>query len=219
MISARGPDSASADEPGIDVRAPLLRVARQTPRPLHQDCGSGLRTVALGYQALLNGDSEIVVAGGQESMSDPSGNPAKSKKSDPPLPARSRASRRARRGPISQPRWPRCQPPALQPQSRPVPTAGRAQTTSLPSMVSRNLAENAVFSFERNQARGGYEIGPSSPTPCCRCPTIAYKHTMTVKGPPRLAPGGANCEARTYERKTQKGSARNSPKERRFGLR
>ena len=32
-------------------------------------CGSGLRTVALGYQALLNGDSEIVVAGGQESMS------------------------------------------------------------------------------------------------------------------------------------------------------
>src|SRR5271163_3616299 len=31
MISARGPDSASADEPGMDVRAPLLRVARQTP--------------------------------------------------------------------------------------------------------------------------------------------------------------------------------------------
>jgi acetyl-CoA C-acetyltransferase len=32
-------------------------------------CGSGLRAVALGYQALMNGDSEIVVAGGQESMS------------------------------------------------------------------------------------------------------------------------------------------------------
>jgi len=32
-------------------------------------CGSGLRTVALGYQAIANGDSEIVVAGGQESMS------------------------------------------------------------------------------------------------------------------------------------------------------
>ncbi len=31
MISARGPDSASADEPGIDVRAPLLHVARQSP--------------------------------------------------------------------------------------------------------------------------------------------------------------------------------------------
>jgi len=32
-------------------------------------CGSGLRTVALGYQAIKNGDSAIVVAGGQESMS------------------------------------------------------------------------------------------------------------------------------------------------------
>ena len=36
---------------------------------VNQLCGSGLRTVALGYQALLNGDSDIVVAGGQESMS------------------------------------------------------------------------------------------------------------------------------------------------------
>src|SRR5579863_5678854 len=36
---------------------------------VNQLCGSGLRTVALGYQAILNGDSEIVVAGGQESMS------------------------------------------------------------------------------------------------------------------------------------------------------
>src|SRR6202789_207613 len=32
-------------------------------------CGSGLRAVALGAQAILNGDSRIVVAGGQESMS------------------------------------------------------------------------------------------------------------------------------------------------------
>src|SRR5882672_5014121 len=30
MISARGADSVSADELGIDVRAPVLRVARQT---------------------------------------------------------------------------------------------------------------------------------------------------------------------------------------------
>ena len=36
---------------------------------VNQLCGSGLRTVALGYQAILNGDSEVVVAGGQESMS------------------------------------------------------------------------------------------------------------------------------------------------------
>jgi acetyl-CoA C-acetyltransferase len=32
-------------------------------------CGSGLRTVALGAQAIAQGDSRIVVAGGQESMS------------------------------------------------------------------------------------------------------------------------------------------------------
>jgi acetyl-CoA C-acetyltransferase len=36
---------------------------------VNQLCGSGLRAVALGYQAILNGDSDIVVAGGQESMS------------------------------------------------------------------------------------------------------------------------------------------------------
>ena len=36
---------------------------------INQLCGSGLRTVALGYQAIRLGDSEIVVAGGQESMS------------------------------------------------------------------------------------------------------------------------------------------------------
>jgi acetyl-CoA C-acetyltransferase len=36
---------------------------------VNQLCGSGLRAVALGYQAIVNGDSDIVVAGGQESMS------------------------------------------------------------------------------------------------------------------------------------------------------
>jgi acetyl-CoA C-acetyltransferase len=36
---------------------------------VNQLCGSGLRTVALGYQAIKSGDSDIVVAGGQESMS------------------------------------------------------------------------------------------------------------------------------------------------------
>jgi acetyl-CoA C-acetyltransferase len=46
---------------GIPVQSPAWGV--------NQLCGSGLRTVALGYQAILNGDSEIVVAGGQESMS------------------------------------------------------------------------------------------------------------------------------------------------------
>jgi acetyl-CoA C-acetyltransferase len=36
---------------------------------INQLCGSGLRSVALGYQAISVGDSAIVVAGGQESMS------------------------------------------------------------------------------------------------------------------------------------------------------
>src|SRR5215467_3487967 len=46
---------------GIPVESPAWGV--------NQLCGSGLRTVALGYQVLMNGDSDIVVAGGQESMS------------------------------------------------------------------------------------------------------------------------------------------------------
>jgi acetyl-CoA C-acetyltransferase len=46
---------------GIPVDSPAWGV--------NQLCGSGLRAVALGYQAIMNGDSEIVVAGGQESMS------------------------------------------------------------------------------------------------------------------------------------------------------
>ena len=35
---------------------------------VNQLCGSGLKTVALGFQAIKNGDASIVVAGGQESM-------------------------------------------------------------------------------------------------------------------------------------------------------
>jgi acetyl-CoA C-acetyltransferase len=46
---------------GIPVETPAWIV--------NQVCGSGLRSVALGYQAIKNGDSEIVIAGGQESMS------------------------------------------------------------------------------------------------------------------------------------------------------
>ena len=36
---------------------------------VNQVCGSGLRAVALAYQAIASGDAKIVVAGGQESMS------------------------------------------------------------------------------------------------------------------------------------------------------
>ena len=41
----------------------------KTALVINQLCGSGLRAIALGYQAIRNGDSEIVLAGGQESMS------------------------------------------------------------------------------------------------------------------------------------------------------
>jgi acetyl-CoA C-acetyltransferase len=43
--------------------------AARTAYTINQVCGSGLRTVALGFQAIGQGDAEIVVAGGQENMS------------------------------------------------------------------------------------------------------------------------------------------------------
>jgi acetyl-CoA C-acetyltransferase len=46
---------------GIPVESPAWGV--------NQLCGSGLRSVALGFQQIVNGDADIVIAGGQESMS------------------------------------------------------------------------------------------------------------------------------------------------------
>jgi acetyl-CoA C-acetyltransferase len=46
---------------GIPVETPAWGI--------NQLCGSGLRAVALGLQQIANGDADIVVAGGQESMS------------------------------------------------------------------------------------------------------------------------------------------------------
>jgi acetyl-CoA C-acetyltransferase len=43
--------------------------AEKTAWGLNQLCGSGLRTVAIGMQQIANGDADIIVAGGQESMS------------------------------------------------------------------------------------------------------------------------------------------------------
>ncbi|AIB16268.1 Acetyl-CoA acetyltransferase (EC 2.3.1.9) [Azospirillum argentinense] len=43
--------------------------ASATAFGINQLCGSGLRSVALGYQAIRNGDAEVMVVGGQESMS------------------------------------------------------------------------------------------------------------------------------------------------------
>ena len=57
----QGPARQASVNAGIPVEVPAWSV--------NQLCGSGLRSVALGYQALVNGDSEIAVVGGQESMS------------------------------------------------------------------------------------------------------------------------------------------------------
>ncbi|MBC6441160.1 MAG: acetyl-CoA C-acetyltransferase [Rhodospirillales bacterium] len=46
---------------GIPVESPAWS--------LNQLCGSGLRAVAVGYQQIMQGDANIVIAGGQESMS------------------------------------------------------------------------------------------------------------------------------------------------------
>jgi acetyl-CoA C-acetyltransferase len=57
----QNPARQAAIAAGIPVETPAWGV--------NQLCGSGLRAVALGYQAIVNGDSDVVVAGGQESMS------------------------------------------------------------------------------------------------------------------------------------------------------
>ncbi|MDO8837858.1 MAG: acetyl-CoA C-acetyltransferase [Parvibaculum sp.] len=57
----QNPARQAAINAGLPVEVPAWSV--------NQLCGSGLRAVALGFQAIVNGDSEIVVAGGQESMS------------------------------------------------------------------------------------------------------------------------------------------------------
>ncbi len=49
--------------------AMLAGVAQEkTAMTINQVCGSGLRAVALGAQAILCGDADVVVAGGQENM-------------------------------------------------------------------------------------------------------------------------------------------------------
>ncbi|SLK07597.1 acetyl-CoA C-acetyltransferase [Novosphingobium mathurense] len=57
----QGPARQAAIAAGIPADATALTI--------NQICGSGLRAVALGAQAIQAGDARIVVAGGQESMS------------------------------------------------------------------------------------------------------------------------------------------------------
>jgi len=60
-VTGQNPARQAAIAAGIPVD--------KTAYGINQLCGSGLRAVALGSQAIKLGDSDIVVAGGQESMS------------------------------------------------------------------------------------------------------------------------------------------------------
>jgi acetyl-CoA C-acetyltransferase len=65
QILTAGAGQNPARQAAVAAGVPYERTAYQ----INQLCGSGLRAVALGYQAIQLGDSGIVVAGGQESMS------------------------------------------------------------------------------------------------------------------------------------------------------
>src|SRR6185369_8436013 len=65
QILTAGEGQNPARQAAVAAGIPYDKTAYQ----INQLCGSGLRAVALGFQAIRNGDSEIVVAGGQESMS------------------------------------------------------------------------------------------------------------------------------------------------------
>ncbi len=65
QILAAGEGMNPARQAAIAAGVPV----EATAYTVNQVCGSGLRTVALGYQAIRSGDSSIIVAGGHESMS------------------------------------------------------------------------------------------------------------------------------------------------------
>ena len=59
--TGQNPARQAAVQAGIPVE--------RTAVTINQVCGSGLRSIAMGYQAIACGDADIVIAGGQESMS------------------------------------------------------------------------------------------------------------------------------------------------------
>jgi acetyl-CoA C-acetyltransferase len=59
--AGQNPGRQAALAAGLSVDTPAYLI--------NQVCGSGLKTVALGYQGIKSGDQSIVIAGGQESMS------------------------------------------------------------------------------------------------------------------------------------------------------
>ncbi len=65
QVLAAGQGQNPARQAAIAAGIPQERTAWG----LNQLCGSGLRTVAIGLQQIANGDADVIVAGGMESMS------------------------------------------------------------------------------------------------------------------------------------------------------
>ena len=65
QVLTAGTGQNPARQAAVNAGIPVEKTAYS----INQLCGSGLRTVALGFQAIRTGDADIVVAGGQESMS------------------------------------------------------------------------------------------------------------------------------------------------------
>jgi acetyl-CoA C-acetyltransferase len=65
QILSAGAGQNPARQAAVNAGIPVEKTAYQ----INQLCGSGLRSIALGYQSIRLGDCHIVVAGGQESMS------------------------------------------------------------------------------------------------------------------------------------------------------
>ena len=65
QILTAGAGQNPARQAAVEAGIPVEKTAYQ----INQLCGSGLRSVALGFQSIQVGDASIVVAGGQESMS------------------------------------------------------------------------------------------------------------------------------------------------------
>ena len=59
--SGQNPARQAAIKSGIPKEKPAFIV--------NQVCGSGIRSIASGFQSIKSGDSKIVIAGGQENMS------------------------------------------------------------------------------------------------------------------------------------------------------
>lgn len=57
----QNPARQAAFEAGLPYSTPSFNVSML--------CGSGMKSISLGYQAICNNEADIIVAGGQESMS------------------------------------------------------------------------------------------------------------------------------------------------------